>query len=99
MSPSRYFLAHLLQFQMHREMCRLAGYEGPLHACSAYGSEDAGDALNALLTAGKSQPWQDTLEDFNGQRDVDPQAMLDYFAPLKAWLDQQNRDRQCGWSS
>ncbi len=97
-SYSRYFLAHLLQFQFHREMCRVAGHEGPLHACSAYGSEEAGAVLNTLLSAGKSQPWQDTLEAFNGQRDVDPQAMLDYFAPLKVWLDEQNRDRQCGWT-
>lgn len=96
-SYSRYFLAHLLQFQFHRELCRQAGYEGPLHACSAYGSEKAGAALNAMLSAGKSQPWQDTLEDFTGQRDVDPGAMLEYFAPLKAWLDERNSDRQCGW--
>lgn len=96
-SYSRYFLAHLLQFQFHRELCEQAGFEGPLHACSAYGSERAGEALHAMLSAGRSQPWQDTLEDFTGQRDVDPSAMLEYFAPLKAWLDEQNRDRQCGW--
>ncbi|MBN7796789.1 M2 family metallopeptidase [Parahaliea mediterranea] len=96
-SYSRYFLAHLLQFQFHRELCEQAGFDGPLHACSAYGSERAGEALHAMLGAGKSQPWQDTLEDFTGQRDVDPSAMLEYFAPLKAWLDEQNRGRQCGW--
>jgi peptidyl-dipeptidase A len=96
-SYSRYFLAHLLQFQFHRELCRQAGYQGPLHSCSAYGSEAAGAALEAMLAAGRSQPWQDTLEQFTGQRDVDPGALLEYFAPLARWLEVQNRDRQCGW--
>ncbi|GAB3269892.1 M2 family metallopeptidase [Parahaliea aestuarii] len=98
-SYSRYFLAHLLQFQFHREMCEQAGFKGPLYACSAYGSEQAGKALNAMLSAGKSLPWQQTLENFTGSDDVDVSAMMDYFAPLKAWLDEQNRDRQCGWQS
>ncbi len=97
-SYSRYFLAHLLQFQFHQRMCELAGFEGPLHQCSAYGSKKAGEALNTMLTAGRSAPWQDTLEAFTGDRDVDPGAMLAYFAPLKAWLDEQNADRQCGWT-
>lgn len=96
-SYSRYFLAHLLQFQFHRRMCELAGFKGPLHACSAYGSHEAGAALNAMLAAGSSQRWQQTLKTFTGQDDVDPSAMLDYFAPLKTWLDQQNVNRTCGW--
>ncbi len=98
-SYSRYFLAHLMQFQFHRKMCEEAGVKGPLYACSAYGSVPAGKALNAMLSAGLSQPWQDTMEDFTGQRDVDPSAMLDYFAPLKVWLDKQNEGRECGWQS
>ena len=96
-SYSRYFLAHLLQFQFHQRLCELAGFEGPLHQCSAYGSKAAGEALHTMLAAGASVPWQDTLETFTGERDVSPEAMLNYFAPLRRWLDEQNRDRQCGW--
>ncbi len=98
-SYSRYFLAHLMQFQFHRKMCEEAGFKGPLYACSAYGSVPAGKALNAMLSAGMSEPWQDTMEDFTGSRDVEPSAMLDYFAPLKAWLDEQNKGRSCGWQA
>ncbi|KAA1190524.1 M2 family metallopeptidase [Pseudohalioglobus sediminis] len=96
-SYSRYFLAHLLQFQFHERLCELAGFAGPLHQCSIYGSQAAGDTLNKMLAAGTSRPWQDTLEAFTGERDVDPRAMLNYFAPLKTWLDEQNKGRQCGW--
>ncbi|GHD22577.1 peptidase M2 [Halioglobus japonicus] len=96
-SYTRYFLAHLLQFQLHERMCELAGHKGPLHRCTIYNSKEAGAALNELMVAGASQPWQDTLEAFSGERDVNPSAMLNYFAPLQTWLDEQNKNRQCGW--
>jgi peptidyl-dipeptidase A len=94
---TRYFLARVLQFQFHRSLCDIAGDEGPIHRCSIYGSKKAGARLNAMLEMGRSQPWPDELEALTGQRDMDATAMLDYFAPLKVWLDEQNQGRQCGW--
>lgn len=46
---TRYFLAHILQFQFHKALCDIAGDEGPLNRCSIYGSEEAGKALNEML--------------------------------------------------
>ena len=94
---TRYFLARILQFQFHRSLCEIAGDEGPVHRCSIYGNKQAGERLNAMLEMGRSKPWPDELEALTGQRDMDVTAMLDYFAPLKVWLDEQNRGRQCGW--
>jgi peptidyl-dipeptidase A len=86
---TRYFLAHVLQFQFHRELCKLAGYSGPLHRCSIYGSKAAGAKLNAMLEKGASRPWQETLAEMTGSREMDATAIIDYFAPLKEWLDAQ----------
>ena len=94
---SRYFLARILQFQFHRELCKISGNEGPLHRCSIYGNKEAGTKLNAMLEMGSSKPWQDALEAMTGQREMDATAIIDYFAPLKTWLDEQNKERQCGW--
>lgn len=94
---TRYFLARILQFQFHRALCDIAGDEGPMHRCSIYGNMQAGERLNAMLEMGRSQPWPDELEALTGQREMDATAMLDYFAPLKDWLDSQNEGRQCGW--
>jgi len=94
---SRYFLAHILQFQFFKSLCELTGDEGPIHRCSIYGSKEAGEKLNVMLKAGRNQPWPETLEQMTGSRDLDATAMLDYFAPLKTWLDEQNAGRQCGW--
>ncbi|HUP64982.1 MAG TPA: M2 family metallopeptidase [Thermoanaerobaculia bacterium] len=94
---SRYFLARILQFQFHRALCDTAGYQGPLNRCSIYGNEAAGQKLRAMMEMGVSRPWPDALEALTGQREMDATAIIDYFAPLKTWLDQQNRGRQCGW--
>ena len=94
---TRYFLAHILQFQFHRSLCEAAGYEGPLHRCSIYGNEEAGERLQAMMAMGLSRPWPEALEALTGSPEMDATAILDYFAPLQAWLEEQNRGRTCGW--
>ncbi|RMF72456.1 MAG: peptidase M2 family protein [Acidobacteria bacterium] len=94
---TRYFLAAILQFQFHRALCRAAGHEGPLHECSIYGSEEAGRRLRRVLALGASRPWQDALYEMTGERTIDASALVEYFAPLERWLDEQNRGRTCGW--
>ena len=96
-SYTRYFLAHILQFQFHRALCEVAGVEGPLHRCSIFGNLEAGARLNTMLAMGASRPWPDALEVVTGQREMDATAILDYFAPVQAWLDEQNAGRSCGW--
>lgn len=94
---ARYFLAHILQFQFFRSLCEIAGNDGPIHRCSFYGSKEAGDRLNRLLEMGRSQPWPVALEALTGSSQMDAGALLDYFAPLQTWLDEQNAGRTCGW--
>ncbi|MBT8108816.1 MAG: M2 family metallopeptidase [Gammaproteobacteria bacterium] len=94
---SRYFLARILQFQFHRSLCETAGHEGPLHECSIYNSKKAGEKFHAMLEAGASRPWQDTLEVMTGTREMDATAIIDYFAPLMEYLNEQNEGRACGW--
>ena len=94
---TRYFLAHILQFQFHRALCSVAGFDGPLHRCSIFGSKEAGARLNTMLEMGASRPWPDALEAISGERAMDATAILDYFAPLRTWLDEQNVGRACGW--
>jgi peptidyl-dipeptidase A len=94
---ARYFLASVLQFQFHRELSKVAGCTAPLHRCSIYGNAAAGERLRKTLALGASRPWPDALEVLTGQREMDATAIADYFAPLKAWLDQQNSGRAAGW--
>ena len=93
----RYFLAHILQFQFHKAACDMAGYDGPIHQCSIYENEEVGTRFNAMMEMGSSKPWPDALEAFTGKRDMDGSAILEYFAPLMTYLEEQNKDRKCGW--
>lgn len=97
-SYTRYFIAHILQFQFHKAACDMAGWEGPLHRCSIYGAKDSvGEPFNAMLEMGSSKPWPEALEAFAGTPEMDGSAVVEYFAPLMTWLEEQNADRTCGW--
>jgi peptidyl-dipeptidase A len=94
---TRYFLATILQFQFHRALCEAAGFEGPLHRCSIYGNQEAGGRLSEMMRLGASRPWPEALAALTGESALDATAILDYYAPLVKWLDEQNAGRTCGW--
>ena len=93
----RYFLAHIYEFQFYRSLCRASGYSGPLNRCTFYGSKAAGDKFNQMLEMGQSKPWPVALEAMTGEKQTDAGALLEYFAPLQKWLDQQNKGLKAGW--
>jgi peptidyl-dipeptidase A len=93
----RYFLATILQFQFHRALTRDAGCAGPLSRCSIYDNKKAGARLEAMLEMGQSRPWPDALNALTGSKEMDASALLDYFAPLQKWLDEQIKDAPRGW--
>ena len=50
-----------------------------------------------MMGLGLRQPWPVALKTLTGEERMDATAMLDYFAPLKAWLDEQNAGVPVGW--
>ncbi|KAA0252291.1 MAG: peptidase M2 family protein [Acidobacteria bacterium] len=94
---TRYFLAGILQFDLHRALTRAAGCTGPVNRCSIYGDAEAGKRLIGMLEMGQSRPWPEALAKVTGQPRMDATAVLEYFAPLKKWLDAENRGKPVGW--
>lgn len=94
---TRYFLAHILQFQFHKALSDAAGCTGPVHRCSIYGNKDAGRRLKEMLEMGASRPWQEALEKITGARQMDATAIRAYFKPLEDWLIEQNKGKPTGW--
>ncbi len=94
---TRYFLAFILQFQFHRALSQAAGCTTSIHRCSIYQSTEAGKKLNTMLSMGMSRPWPEALEAIAGTKQMDATAILDYFKPLDAWLDQQIKEKPVGW--
>ena len=94
---SRYFLAHIQQFEFHKALCEISGNTDPIHRCSIYNSKEAGTALNTMLEMGSSKPWQQAYKELTGTEQMDATAVLDYFAPLQTWLKDKNQGKQCGF--
>eukprot|EP00099_Drosophila_melanogaster_P007593 NP_001260258.1 Angiotensin-converting enzyme-related, isoform B [Drosophila melanogaster] len=92
----RYFAAHIFQFQFHKALCRKAGQYAPnnsrltLDNCDIFGSKAAGRSLSQFLSKGNSRHWKEVLEEFTGETEMDPAALLEYFEPLYQWLKQEN---------
>lgn len=92
---SRYFLAHIQQFEFHRGLCEIAGNTESIHRCSIYNNKAAGEKLNTMLAMGASQPWQQAYKVLTGKEEMDSGAILDYFAPLHVWLKMKNKGKVC----
>nr|XP_048686115.1 angiotensin-converting enzyme isoform X2 [Caretta caretta] len=95
----RYFVSFILQFQFHKALCQAANHTGPLHTCDIYTSKEAGAKLGEVLKAGSSKPWQEILFNMTGMEKMDAGALLEYFSPVTAWLQNQNnkRNETLGW--
>ena len=81
-----------------RAVRRRPGSTGPLHRCSIYGNKEAGERLRRMLEMGAEPALAGGAR---GARPASgrwtPTAILDYFAPLKKWLDEQNRGKKVGF--
>ena len=94
---TRYYLARIMQYQFHEALCNSIGFEGNLHDCSIYGSMKAGEKIISTMAMGESLPWQDAFENLTGSRKLSGKSILNYYNPLMTWLNEQNKNRTCGW--
>jgi peptidyl-dipeptidase A len=90
-----YAIATVLKFQWHDYIARKILHQPPQH-CNYANSKAAGDFLRGIMAKGGSEDWRKVLRDATGE-DLSTRAMVEYFKPLMAWLEEQNRGRQIGW--
>ncbi|KAG5670746.1 hypothetical protein PVAND_000987 [Polypedilum vanderplanki] len=93
-----YFVAHILEFSFYKSLCIEAGQynvsnpsEHPLHTCDFFESKAAGEKLNAGLKLGMSKHWSEALNELTGSPNISASALVEYFAPLKDYLAEQNK--------
>jgi peptidyl-dipeptidase A len=90
-APRDYALSFALLFQLHDHVARQILHQDP-HDTDYYGNREVGDFLRRLMAPGASRPWRDILRETTG-RELHGKAMVEYFAPLYQWLQQENRGR------
>jgi peptidyl-dipeptidase A len=90
-----YAIATVLKFQLHDHIARRILHQSP-RSCNYAGNKQVGRFLRDLMAKGGTEDWRKVLRDATGE-DISTRAMAEYFAPLKAWLEEQNRGREIGW--
>lgn len=100
-----YFIAHILDLQLHKSLCQLAGEyvpddpTKPLHKCDIDGSKAAGERLRAGLSLGRSVHWSEALRAMTGETELKTDALLEYYAPLHKYLKEANEAADKGAAS
>jgi peptidyl-dipeptidase A len=98
----KYFVATVLQFQIHAELCLAANHVGPLHTCDFYRSREAGRVLTEVLREGAVLTSSQLLKKLTRGRTsrLSAEPLLEFFRPLEAWLELQNNNEQViGWNT
>jgi peptidyl-dipeptidase A len=92
---ANYAIATVIRFQLHEHIAKKILHQSP-QSCDYAGHPEVGDFLRGIMEKGATQDWREMLREATGE-ELSTRAMLDYFAPLQHWLEEQNRGRQIGW--
>ncbi len=87
-----YGISYVLLFQIHDHIARKILKQDP-HTTNYYGSAEVGKFLYDVMSPGASKDWRAVLRDKTGE-DMSARAMLEYFEPLMAYLQEQNKGRK-----
>jgi peptidyl-dipeptidase A len=90
-----YAIATVLKFQLHDAIARRILKQDP-RACSYADNKEVGAFLKGIMEKGATEDWRKVLRDATGE-DLSTRAMAEYFKPLMAWLEKQNKGRKIGW--
>jgi peptidyl-dipeptidase A len=86
-----YAISYVLLHQFHSHIANEILGQDP-HNTDYYGSAAAGAFIDSILRLGGTEDWREVMEEHLGQQ-ISAQPMLDYFAPLMTWLEEQNKNR------
>ena len=90
-----YTVATVLSYQLNDHIARRILKSDP-RRCNYAGNKEVGAFLAGIMKQGATRDWRTVLREATGE-DLSTRAMVEYFKPLMAWLEKQNRGRQIGW--
>jgi peptidyl-dipeptidase A len=86
-----YAISYILLHQFHTHIANNILGQDP-HNTNYYGNAEAGAFLDGILRLGATEDWRTVMEEHVGQQ-ISAQPMLDYYAPLMTWLEEENEGR------
>jgi peptidyl-dipeptidase A len=92
--PAQYYdyaLSYMILHQLHAHISTEILGQDP-RSTNYYGSQEAGAFLHSILELGGTRDWREVMQEKLGQ-EISGKAMLEYFAPLMEYLQQENEGR------
>jgi len=96
--PAQYYdyaMAYLIKYQLHMHIAKNILKQDP-HNCNYYGNKEVGQFLWNILKLGRTKDWRQVIKEATGE-EISARAMLEYFAPVMKFLQEENKGRQVGW--
>lgn len=96
--PGQYYdyaMAYLIKYQLHMHIAKNILKQDP-HDCNYYGNKEVGQFLWNILKLGRTKDWRQVIKEATGE-EISARAMLEYFAPVMKFLQEENKGRQVGW--
>ena len=90
-----YAIAQVFKFQLHDYIAKHILHQPP-QSCNYAGNKEVGAFLKKIMEKGQTEDWQKVLKDATGE-ELSTRAMVEYYAPLMSWLEEQNKGRPIGW--
>ncbi len=87
-----YALSYIILFQLHDHIATKI-LQQDVRATNYYSSKEVGDFLRDIMRPGASRDWREVLREKTGE-DLSARAMLKYFEPLTAYLQEANKGRK-----
>ncbi len=87
-----YALSYIILFQLHDHIATKI-LQQEVHATNYFGNKEVGDFLRDIMRHGASRDWREVLREKTGE-DLSARAMLKYFEPLTAYLQEMNKGRK-----
>ncbi len=92
---ANYAVATVIRFQLLDHIAKNILHQPP-QSCDLTNNPEVGAFLRRIMEKGATEDWRAVLREATGE-ELSTRAMVEYFAPLQRWLEEQNRGREIGW--
>lgn len=90
-----YAVAQVFKHQLHDYIAKKILRQPPQN-CNYAGNREVGEFIRKIMVQGQTADWRKILRDATGE-DLSTRAMVEYYAPLRQWLEKENTGRPIGW--
>jgi peptidyl-dipeptidase A len=90
-----YAIAQVFKHQLHDHIARTI-LKQPPQSCNYANNREVGNFIRKIMMQGQTGDWRKILREATGE-DLSTRAMVEYYAPLLAWLEKENAGRPIGW--